>query len=186
LKTDYQIIAEVLAGDRNAFSTLVERYQRQVFGLAFRRTGEAALAEDISQDAFIKAFRSLHLFRMESSFLYWISRIALNVVYDRSKNIKNRQEIEFSEDQYCENQTDSPLRVLEDKLKIKRLHTALSSIKSHYADVVTLGILEEKSYHEIGAILSIPTGTVASRMNKAMELLRRKLFGNSRDEEEMA
>ena len=85
---DEEVIAEVLSGNREAFSILVERYQKQVFALAYRRVGEAGLAEDITQDAFIRAYKSLHLFRKDSSFYWWTSRIVLNISYDRSRSTR--------------------------------------------------------------------------------------------------
>lgn len=186
LKTDDEIIAEVLSGNREAFSILVERYQKQVFALAYRRVGEVTLAEDVTQDAFIRAFKSLHLFRKHSSFYWWTSRIVLNISYDKSRSLRQRKEVELVSEHNLIDENNSPFVALENKLKIKRLRAALSSLKSRYADVVSLGIFENKSYSEISEILSIPQGTVASRMNKAMEQLREKFFGKIRDEEEMA
>ena len=186
MKTDEEVIAEVLSGNREAFSILVERYQKPVFALAYRRVGEAGLAEDVTQDAFIRAFKSLHLFRKDSSFYWWTSRIVLNISYDKTRSIRLRKEVELSNEQSIIDENSSPFVALENKLKIKRLRLALSSLKSRYADVICLGILEDKSYTEISQILSIPQGTVASRMNKAMEQLRKKFFGKNGNEKEMA
>lgn len=171
---DSEIVRRVLAGSHEDFSALVAKHQDLIFAMIVRQVGEHAVARDLTQETFLKAFRGLKHFRFEAKFSSWLTRIALNLTnsYFTSRTYRNKKrEIEFDpavHDLKDEEQIDNA----EKEALIASLREALSELKPPFRDVLVLCGLEGKSYEEAAAILEIPIGTVRSRLNKARLLLK--------------
>ena len=174
------IIARCLAGERRAYALLVERYKGLVHDLVSRMLGDAVEAEDIAQDAFVKAYLSLKDFRGESRFSTWVCRIALN----RCKDVLRKQRrapwtrlrhedgpavTEVPDDQ--ETAVDSMERCEREA----RLHRALARLPVKYREAVVLRHIEGMEFHEIGRVLAIAAGAAKVRAFRGREMLRRIL-----------
>ncbi len=174
------IIARCLAGERRAYAVLVERYKVLVHDLVSRMLGDTSDAEDIAQDAFVKAYLSLRDFRGESRFSTWVCRIALN----RCKDVLRKQRrapwtrlrhedgpavTEVPDDQ--ETAVDSMERCEREA----RLHRALARLPVKYREAVVLRHIEGMEFHEIGRVLAIAAGAAKVRAFRGREMLRRIL-----------
>lgn len=174
------IIARCLAGERKAYAVLVERYKDMVHTLVYRMVGDADEAEDISQDAFVRAYLSLRDFRGASRFSTWLCRIALN----RCKDILRRREREvgFAEGRDGEprvpdvkDERETPPVALERRERERVLQRALARLPVKYREAVALRHIEGLDYQEIGTILGIRAGAAKVRTFRGREMLRRLL-----------
>jgi RNA polymerase sigma-70 factor (ECF subfamily) len=187
------LIERCKRGDRDAFDTLVRAYEKRVYNLAYRLSGHYDEANDISVDAFLRVFQALRLFRGESHFSTWLFRIVTNVYLDRRKRMKNKQHLSLEEyieleensvSRQVEDPAPTPTEVAEQNERSRILQEAISSLPDYQRAMVVLYHTEGLSYEEIAAILSLPIGTVKSRLNRARLTLRGKLeplkelFGN--------
>ena len=175
---EQEIIARVLAGEREEFRHLVRRYQDMVFALVMRQVGQRTTAEELTQEVFIRAFRSLHTFREEAKFSTWLIRIAINHTnsFFVSKRFKQSQKTEEFNPAVHDMTTSSPESELERKQRAQTLQKALAGLKPNFRDVITLCGLEGKSYDEAAEVLGIPVGTVRSRLNKARLLVKQSFL----------
>ena len=168
---DDVIIRHVLQGDRDRFRHLVLRHQSTVLALMMRQVGEKATAEELAQEAFLKAYRNLHLFRFEAKFSTWLTRIALNTMnsYFSSRAYKEKR---LTESFRCERH-DQPGGVTADSAAdVDEFRRLLAKIPPKLREVLVLCGLEGKSYEEAATFLEIPIGTVRSRLNKARLVLK--------------
>ena len=187
------LIERCKRGDRDAFDTLVRAYEKRVYNLAYRLSGHYDEANDISVDAFLRVFQALRLFRGESHFSTWLFRIVTNVYLDRRKRMKNKQHLSLEEyieleensvSRQVEDPAPTPTEAAESNERSRILQEAISSLPDYQRAMVVLYHTEGLSYEEIAAILSLPIGTVKSRLNRARLTLRGKLeplkelFGN--------
>ena len=174
------IIARCLAADRRAYGVLVERYKVLVHDLVFRMLGDAAEAEDVAQEAFVKAYLALRDFRGESRFSTWVCRIALNRCKDvlrkrgrapwaRLRHEEGPDVAEVPDDQ--ETVVDS----LERCEREARLQRALARLPVKYREAVVLRHIEGMDFHEIGRVLAIAAGAAKVRAFRGREMLRRIL-----------
>jgi len=174
------IIARCLAGERRAYAVLVERYKVLVHDLVSRMLGDTSDAEDIAQDAFVKAYLSLRDFRGESRFSTWVCRIALNRCKDvlrkrrrapwtRLRHEEGPDVAEVPDDQ--ETVVDS----LERCEREARLQRALARLPVKYREAVVLRHIEGMDFHEIGRVLAIAAGAAKVRAFRGREMLRRIL-----------
>ena len=169
-------VGRVLSGDTEAFRPLVDRYQDGIFRLIVKQVGNDAIAEDLTQETFVRAFNGLNRFRADASFKTWITRIALNVSnsYFSSKLHKQRMtQIELRPESH-----DIPAQEYDPRTErdLKLLQLAMGRLGEKYRSVLALCMLEEKSYQEAAEILNIPAGTVGSRIHKALALLHREFW----------
>ena len=174
-----RLIESVLAGDREKFRELVEPLKDELFGLIVRQVGDATVAEDLTQETFLRAYRSLGKFQFQASFKTWVTRIALNVVntYFTSRAFRDRARsvpFEMKQHEAAANEYDPAA----DK-NTELLRAAIASLGQKHRDVVTLCVLEERSYQEVSEILGIPIGTVGSRIHAALALLHSILEGET-------
>ena len=180
-----QLIKNAAAGDAAAFETLVERYQKQVYNLALRMVNNESDAEDLAQEAFIRAWRSLGSFQYTSQFSTWLYRLTSNICIDFLRAKKRRKVISLTmlrddEDSQWDLPDTEPLPeqqmiAAEDRAALAR---ALASLDPDYRQVLTLRIVNECSYQQISQILGIAEGTVKSRLSRAREQLRNKMAAN--------
>ena len=169
------IVRKVLQGDVNAFEKLVTEYEKAVYAIAQRMTGNAEDAADMTQETFIKAYNSLSSFRGDSKFSVWLYRIANNVCLDflRSKNRRPTVSLSTEDDDGEETQLDiadesqSPELLLESSLTRDAVRRGLDSLPPDYKQILLLREIQGLSYEEIAAALGIESGTVKSRIFRA-------------------
>lgn len=169
---DQALVAAALSGRSEAFGTLVERYDRAVYHLAFRTLHHQEEARDVAQEAFFKAYRSLRTFKPEAKFSTWIFAIAYHACCDRLARRKR-----YSNDELPERADASAGP--EDQAVAgdegRRLRCAIDALPEKYRAVITLYHLQGRQYDEIAQVLGIPMGTVKTHLFRAKEQLRRML-----------
>ena len=173
------IIKQVLEGDVNAFEGLVKEYEKNVYNLALRMTGDPEDAADMAQDAFIKAYNSLGSFRGDSKFSVWLYRIVSNLCLDFLRSRKRRPTVSLSvendegEDMEFEiaDESQSPETLLEQKLTREAVRCGLDSLPPEQRQILLLREIQGLSYEEIAQVLELETGTVKSRIFRARKRL---------------
>lgn len=173
------IVRKVLGGDANAFETLVLEYEKNVYNIALRMTGNSEDAADMTQEAFIKAYNSLQSFRGDSKFSVWLYRIVSNVCLDflRSKNRRPTVSLSVEDDDGEDAQLDvadesqSPELLLDRKLTRDSVRRGLDSLLPDYRQILLLREIQGLSYDEIAQALSLEVGTVKSRIFRARKRL---------------
>ena len=177
--TDQQLVDKVKKGDKKAFNLLVLKYQNRVTNIVSRYIKNNGDVADVTQEAFIKAYRALPNFRGDSAFYTWLYRIAVNSAknYLVSQSRKppasdvDAQEAEFFEGADALREVASP----ESKLLTKEIETALLRAIERLPDELRVAItfreMEGMSYEEIAEIMSCPVGTVRSRIFRAREAI---------------
>ena len=173
------IVRKVLGGDANAFETLVLEYEKNVYNIALRMTGNSEDAADMTQEAFIKAYNSLQSFRGDRKFSVWLYRIVSNVCLDflRSKNRRPTVSLSVEDDDGEDAQLDvadesqSPELLLDRKLTRDSVRRGLDSLPPDYRQILLLREIQGLSYDEIAQALSLEVGTVKSRIFRARKRL---------------
>jgi len=172
LPDDGALVAAALGGNPEAFGTLVERYDRAVFHLAYRTLRDTEEARDATQEAFFKAYRSLRTFRPGAKFSTWIFAITYHGCCDRLARRKR-----YSNDELPERADSGPgpeqTAIALDEAA--RLRAAIEALPEKYRTVITLYHLQGKQYEEIAEVLGLPMGTVKTHLFRAKEQLRRLL-----------
>jgi RNA polymerase sigma-70 factor (ECF subfamily) len=172
LVTDDALIAAAIAGRSDAFGTLVERYERAVYHLAYRTLRDTEEAKDATQEAFFKAYRALRTFRPGAKFSTWIFTIAYHACCDRLARRKRYSGAELPD---RADPAAGPQEQAEIADEARRLRAAIDALPAKYRTVITLFHLQNKQYDEIAAVLDLPLGTVKTHLFRAKELLRRSL-----------
>ncbi|MBQ7472968.1 MAG: sigma-70 family RNA polymerase sigma factor [Oscillospiraceae bacterium] len=179
-------IQAVLNGDANAFEVIVRAYEKNVYNIALRMTSDREDALDISQEAFLKAYHSLHTYRGEGSFSVWLYRIVSNTCLDFMRSRSRRNEVSLSvEDESGEtaemeirDDSLSPERLYERKLTRESLRKGLMRLPEDQRKILLLREIQGLSYEEIARVLSIEGGTVKSRIYRARRKLCEYLAGD--------
>jgi len=180
---DQQLVQRVQKGDKAAFDLLVLKYQHRVLKLVSRFVNDAAEAEDVAQEAFLKAYRALPAFRGDSAFYTWLYRIAINTA--KNALVSNRRRpVDFDldlqdPDQYERQaklkEADTPEGVLlTDEIRLV-VEKALEQLPEDLRTAIVLRELEGLSYEEIAEAMDCPVGTVRSRIFRAREAIDKKL-----------
>ena len=173
------VIRRVLDGDGNAFEALVAAYEKNVYNLALRMTGNAQDAEDMAQEAFVKAYTSLPGFRGDSKFSVWLYRIVSNVCLDflRRQNRRPASSLSQEDEDGEESQMDipdesqSPEQLLERSLTQEAVQRGLQSLSEEQRQILLLREIQGLSYEEIAETLDLEAGTVKSRIFRARKKL---------------
>jgi RNA polymerase sigma-70 factor (ECF subfamily) len=165
-------VDRVLRGDVAAFSEIVERWQNPLVALAYRFCHDRSKAEDMAQEAFVRAFRSLGQWRREASFATWLFAVATNVY--RSELRKLRAPLAPLPDDDIPDTFDVAADH-EDLDRRARLRRALHALPPKYRDALVLFYFHDLDVERAAASLGVPTGTVKARLSRGRELLRRKL-----------
>lgn len=173
------VIRRVQQGDVDAFETLVTAYEKNVYNLALRMTGNREDAQDMAQEAFIKAYNSLPGFRGDSKFSVWLYRIVSNVCLDFLRRQKRRpaSSLSVEDDEGEETQLDvadvsqSPEVLLEQKLTREAVRRGLDQLPEEQRQILLLREIQGLSYEEIGQTLGLEAGTVKSRIFRARKRL---------------
>jgi RNA polymerase sigma factor (sigma-70 family) len=176
--TDTEIIRHVLKGDQQVFAELVSRYQNYVFTLVMRFTENREDAEEVSQDVFVKAYRSLADFRGDSKFSTWLYTIARtsSITFLRKKkletvsidNEKTAVQLENRESSFSAN-------VIEQKSRIQMVNEAIQLLSVDDAQIITLFYKAEQSLEEMGKILGMEPNTVKVKLHRARQRLKEKM-----------
>ena len=176
------LVQRAAAGDSAAFEALVERYQQQVFNLALRMVNARADAEDLAQEAFIRAWRALPSFHQSAQFSTWLYRLTSNICIDFLRAQKRKKTVSLTmlqddEDRQWDLPDSDPLpeQRMIDREEREALGRAFQALDPDYRQVLTLRIVNGCSYQEIGEILNLPEGTVKSRLSRARDQLRKKM-----------
>jgi RNA polymerase sigma-70 factor (ECF subfamily) len=171
---DADLVGQALRGSQDAYRELVLRYQRPVYGLALRMVRDAALAEDLAQEVFLKAFRSLDSFAPERRFSSWLLKIAHNACLDHLRRRRPRLEpLEGDEDdpgpllRLADPAAESPLARREGADLRRALERAIAALRPEYREIVLLRHREDLSYEEIVEITGLPLGTVKTHLHRA-------------------
>jgi RNA polymerase sigma factor (sigma-70 family) len=182
---DNEIISRVLKGEQNAYAELVNRYQAYVFTLVLRMIKSREDAEEVAQDVFIKAYRSLADFRGESKFSTWLYTIAntTSITFLRKKkldvhSLDNEKVFEVADSK------DSGLRanLVEQKSRINMVNEAITMLSPDDAEIITLFYKAEQNLEEISNILRLETNTVKVRLHRARTRLKEKMEKNFSEE----
>ena len=181
--TDQQLVDRVLAGNKNAFNFLVVRYQHRVLALIGRFVNDPQEAEDVSQEAFIKAYKALPLFRGDSAFYTWLYRIAVNTAKNYLVSRKRRPpssdvdvaEAEVSEIGTVLRQIENPESSLATEKLKQAIDVAIEELPEDLRTAFTLREFSGLSYEDITEVMDCPVGTVRSRIFRAREAIDKKI-----------
>lgn len=192
---DRELVAAVGKGDLEAFEALVVKYQKRMFNIAFRISGSYDDASEIVQDAFVSAYRNIRGFKAEARFSTWLTAIVINDAKNRLKQLKSRMRHEA----YSLNEPvragdgellpDPPsggpsvLDQLEKRDVRQSVQDCIKALEPEFREVLVLRDMQEFSYGEIGFMLTMPEGTVKSRLFRAREAVReclKKVLGEIR------
>ncbi|HOJ70149.1 MAG TPA: RNA polymerase sigma factor [Candidatus Hydrogenedentes bacterium] len=164
---DIQLVQRAKDGDTAAFSELVRRHQDEAYTLAYRFMRDSALAEDMAQEAFLKAFRLLQSYRGECSFRTWMYRVVSSVCLTELRRRKNRHEVEWNDSLELSEERPVVDRDLHEKIR-----GCVRLLPERYATVISMYYLAGAPYEEIADALNIPQGTLKTWMFRARKLLR--------------
>jgi len=176
---EIRIVQKVIRGDVNAFEKLVLEYEKSVYNIALRMTGNSEDASDMTQEAFIKAYNSLQSFRGDSKFSVWLYRIATNVCLDflRSRSRKPTVSLSVEDNEGEEVQLDvadesqSPELLLDRQMTRESVRRGLETLSPEYRQILLLREIRGLSYDEISQALGLEVGTVKSRIFRARKKL---------------
>jgi len=183
-EVDQQLVERVQRGDKHAFDLLVAKYQRKLGRLISRFVRDTGEAEDVTQEAFIKAYRALPGFRGDSAFYTWLYRIGINTAKNYLLANKRRppsstpfdaEEAESFEDAGLLHEVSTPENELMSKQVVNVVQSALQLLPEDLRSALTLREIEGLSYEEIASVMNCPVGTVRSRIFRAREAVAEKL-----------
>jgi len=176
-------IRQVLKGDQNAYTDIVNLYQHKLYQVCFRMLGNKQEAEDIAQEAFVRAYINLHTYDQKRKFSTWIYRIATNLCIDRIRKKKPDYYLDAQIagtdglDMYSQIAAEEqlPEETVEQMELQDRIQYEISRLPDKYRSVIVLKYIEELSLQEISEILDMPLGTVKTRIHRGREALRKQL-----------
>lgn len=176
-----QALVKARRGDITGFETLVTLYERKVYVLALRSTGSSEDAADLTQEVFLRAWRSLNSFRGSSGFGTWLFRITMNLCVDFARRRQAQPQIQpiEGEEEIVLRQSDpasEPEQALEHQELRRELTAALNSVSEEHRKIVLLRDVSGLSYSEIAEALEISEGTVKSRLSRARLALRNVIY----------
>ena len=171
--TDEQIVQRTLEGEDEAFSLLVRRWEKKVYGLAYRMLGHYEEARDASQEIFLTVFRNLSKFRGESKFSSWLYRIALNCCHNRLRE-RTVQTLPLEESLPIP-EAGSLQQDVERHETIDRVRRAVHALPFDLRQVIIMKEYEGLTFKEIAEILNIPVSTAKTRLYTGLDQLRQRL-----------
>jgi RNA polymerase sigma-70 factor (ECF subfamily) len=169
--TDREYVRRSQAGDRDAFSQLVRRYQDRLYRFLLRLINSREEALELTQDTFIQAWQALPDWRPDAEFRTWLFRIGSNAAMDCLRRRKVVEFVPIDDDYDAPSGTAGPEAQLQTKQRLQALEVALGRLPPDHREIVLLRDIEDMSYSEIGAVLSLNEGTVKSRLARAREAL---------------
>ena len=177
-QTDNELIELVLKGNRSAYAELVKRHQRNVFNLALRIVKVREEAEEVSQDAFVKAFKSLEAFQRTSKFSTWLYRIVYNTALTQLRK-KRMDTVSIDNDDYGiqveDKVSDYRADSYENKSRSAFVNDAISALAEDDATVISLFYHGEQSLEEIAVVMNLEVNNVKVKLHRARQRLKQKL-----------
>lgn len=176
-------ILQVLKGDQDAYGEIVEIYKDKVYQICYRMLGNRHEAEDIAQDAFIRAYININSFNIDLKFSTWLYRIATNLCIDRIRKKKPDYYLDaevagtdgLTMYSQISSKSDMPEKELESLELEESIQREILKLPDKYRSVIVLKYIEELSLIEISEILNLPIGTVKTRIHRGREALRKQL-----------
>src|SRR5687768_16997263 len=173
------LIQRCLGGDQGAWEDIVRQHRRKVFNIAYKFTAKHDEAEDLTQDVFLKIFKSLNTFDRRANFQTWLVSVSRNLCIDHYRSVrKERETIDRDVDAGELSpvaQTVSPIAALEHRDRVDLLKKALHQLPPALREAVLLRDIQELSYQEIAERQHLPEGTVKSRINRGRTELARQI-----------
>ena len=173
------LIQRCLQGDQHAWDLIVRQYRRKVFNVAYKFVGKHDEAEDLTQDIFLKIFKSLETFDRRANFQTWLSSVSRNLCIDHYRSVRKEREmvdrgVDASELSPVSTEV-GPVAALEQRDRVDLLREALAALPESLRTAVLLRDIQELSYQEIADRLRLPEGTVKSRINRGRTELARQI-----------
>ncbi|MDP6958621.1 MAG: sigma-70 family RNA polymerase sigma factor [Planctomycetota bacterium] len=186
---DFDLVRAIQQNNLNAFTALVERYQRSLINFFYQHSWDRQVAEDCAQEVFLKMFTRLDSYEPKAKFTTFLFRVARNLWIDKLRAARSRpvrasldapigSEDGYSLQEQVASVAEGPVEELEKDERRKSLRRAVDRLSEEQKMVVLLSEFQGLKYQEIGEILEIPVGTVKSRMHTAVERLREILEEN--------
>ena len=183
LETDLDLVKRVQKGDRRAFDVLVRKYQHRMLGLIGRYISDWAEAQDVAQDAFVRAYRALPNFRGESAFYTWLYKIAVNTAKNHLVAQRRRPQgvdVELEDAVYLESASrlkdnSTPERELMRQEIEQTVFAAVESLPDDLRMAITLREVDGLSYEQISEVMNCPIGTVRSRIFRARDAIDQRI-----------
>jgi RNA polymerase sigma-70 factor (ECF subfamily) len=183
LAEDQQLVERVQRGDKHAFDLLVLKYQHKIVGLVSRYLKDQSEVLDVTQEAFIKAYRALPRFRGDSQFYTWLYRIAINTAKNYLVSRARRppaRDIDVANGEFQDNSAvlrdiENPENALATEQLRTVIYQAIDDLPDELKVAVTLREFEGLSYEEIAEVMECPVGTVRSRIFRAREAIEKKI-----------
>ena len=173
------LIASCLGGDQTAWEEIVRQHRRKVFNIAYKFTGRHAEAEDLTQDVFLKIFKSLHTFDRRANFQTWLVSVSRNLCIDHYRSVRKERETIDRDVDAGELTPAAPgqnaYQALEQADRVELLRKAMAELPDSLRKAVVMRDLKELSYQEIADQLNLPEGTVKSRINRGRTELARQV-----------
>jgi RNA polymerase sigma-70 factor (ECF subfamily) len=173
-----QLVRAAQAGEAKAFAEIVRRYQRAMYRLAYGFVRSPADADDVAQETFVRAFQALGRFRVGEPLYPWLARIASNTALSQLRRRRRKPETPLEPLLEAGQQwgmDDDPLDRVASAEQARHLREAMAELKPEHQAVLVLRVVEDLSYEEIAKALSVPPGTVMSRLSRARAELKSKL-----------
>lgn len=189
---DEQLVVLCLQGKREAFEELVNRYQRQIFSLAFRLTNNYEDAGDLTQEVFLHLFKVLDKFDGERKFFSWMYRIATNVCYNA---LKKKPKESYSLDNVIDfvspvpDRNSQPEDYFEAKEVQEMVHKAIAELPENFRVPMVLRYLQDMSYQQISETMELPVSTIETRLYRGRQMLQKRLgkfWGRGRQDYEVS
>jgi RNA polymerase sigma-70 factor (ECF subfamily) len=181
---DQKLVERVQRGDKQAFGLLVSKYQRKLARLLSRMIRDPAEVEDVTQEAFIKAYRALPSFRGDSAFYTWLYRIGINTAKNYlvsqgrrapTSTSTDAEDAETMEDGDALRDNDTPERLMMTRQIGETVNAAMDALPEELRTAIVLREIEGLSYDEIASVMDCPIGTVRSRIFRAREAISERL-----------
>jgi RNA polymerase sigma-70 factor, ECF subfamily len=176
--SDEALIRRCQAGDTEAFGVLVRRYAGRATGIATLLVGNYPDAMDVSQEAFVRAWRYIRTYRGESAFFTWYSTILRKVCLTWHGKRQKRKDTQPLDNVEVPGLAADPASLAEDNEQSELIRRAILQLSVKHREIIVLKHFEEFSYQQIATVLEIPVGTVMSRLHAARKALRNELRGN--------
>jgi RNA polymerase sigma-70 factor, ECF subfamily len=177
------MVAQCLDGDGASWQLLIDRHRRRVFNIAYKFTGRHDRAEDLSQEIFLRVFKNLGKFDPAADFSKWLASVARNHCIDHYRSTRREQRTMVDDglalDQAAAPMSADPLRAIEASEAKELLRQGLAALPEKLREAVILRDLKGLAYEEMAERLSLPVGTIKSRINRGREELARALRGKA-------
>jgi RNA polymerase sigma factor (sigma-70 family) len=182
--TDLEIIESVKKGNQSDYALLIDRYKNKAFSLLVRMLKNEMESEEVLQDCFLKAFKSLGSFRQESKFSTWFYRIVYNTALTRLSAKKRKIETEMSSiEDHLEIKSEYDYRASEQKDASEFIHKIIEQLPAKYASVINMYYLDNMSCEEISKIVNASVANIKVMLHRSRSVLRDELIKNNYTEE---